>query len=130
MTAEVVWTADRILAVVAGGAFSVFLWVFFFGKRRQAKAVESRGAQSVEIVVAGGYNPDVVVARKGMPLTIVFDRRESSPCSDEVILAEFKIRRALPAHERTSIQILPGRAGEFPFSCGMNMLHGKIKVID
>jgi len=65
VTAELVWTADRILAVVAGAAFSVFLFVFFFGKRRQAKAVESAGAQSVEIVVAGGYSPDVIVAKKG-----------------------------------------------------------------
>jgi len=26
--------------------------------------------------------------------------------------------------------ITPDRAGEFPFSCGMNMLHGRIVVVD
>ena len=80
--------------------------------------------------MSGGYRPDVVVAKKGVPLTIVFDRREDSPCSDEVMLPEFRLRRRLPAFQKTSIEIVPERAGEFPFSCGMNMLHGKIRVVE
>jgi P-type Cu+ transporter len=124
------WTPDRIAAIAAGAALCVFLYVFFFGRRR-SKAAEPtpEGSQEITIVVAGGYDPDVVVAKKGIPLKLVFDRREESPCSDEVVLPEFEIRRPLPAFEKTTIDILPKRVGEFPFSCGMNMLHGKIKVV-
>jgi Cu+-exporting ATPase len=64
-----------------------------------------------------------------VPLRLTFDRRESSPCSDEIVLPDFGIRRALPAHAKTTVAILPEREGEFPFSCGMNMLHGKIRVV-
>jgi len=71
----------------------------------------------------------LLVARRGVPLTLIFDRREASPCSDEIVLPDFGIRRALPANARTAIEILPDRVGEFPFSCGMNMLHGKIRVV-
>jgi len=63
-------------------------------------------------------------------LKLIFDRRESNPCSDEVILPEFQIRRALPANQKTVIEVMPKRTGEFPFSCGMNMLHGKIRVVE
>jgi Cu+-exporting ATPase len=86
------------------------------------------GAQTVEVVVQGGYKPDFIVARRGIPLTMIFDRREDSPCSDEIVLPEFGVRRPLPAHAKTELTITPERAGEFEFTCGMNMLHGKILV--
>ncbi len=117
-------TPDRIAATGIGAGLIVFLLVFFFGKRRAAAVAGSE----ITIVVDGGYSPDLIVARRGVPLRLVFDRRESSPCSDEIVLPDFGIRRALPAHAKTTIEILPEREGEFPFSCGMNMLHGKIRV--
>lgn len=132
---RIVWTPDRVAAVAGGAAFLVFLWFVFFGprRRRSARAVETRkeataAEQEATIVVSGGYDPEVVVAKKDVPLTLVFDRRESSPCSDEVVIPEFGIRQKLAANARTSIRVVPARAGEFPFACGMNMLHGTLKV--
>jgi Cu+-exporting ATPase len=118
-------TPDRIAAIGAGAALLVFLVVFFFGKRRTVTA-----GSEITIVVEGGYSPDRIVARRGVPLTLVFDRRETSPCSDEIVLPDFGIRRSLPANAKTSIEIRPERVGEFPFTCGMNMLHGKIQVVE
>jgi Cu+-exporting ATPase len=127
----IVWTWDRIVAMAGGTALCVFFYIFFFGKRREAVAHENEGgAQEVTVVVAGGYDPDIIVAKKGLPLTLVFDRREDNPCSDEVVLPEFEVRRELPAYAKTEIVVLPRRVGEFPFSCGMNMLHGKIRVVE
>ena len=124
-------TIDRIAAIVLGSLLCGFLYVFFFGRRPRVRAaVTETGTQQVTITVAGGYDPDVIVAKKDVPLRLVFDRREANPCSDEVILPEFEVRRALPAFEKTTIEVVPKRAGEFPFSCGMNMLHGKIKVVE
>jgi Cu+-exporting ATPase len=124
-------TPDRIAAIAAGAAACGFLYFFFFGRRRSVAAQPGRGGgEQVTVVVSGGYRPDVIVAKKGVPLTIVFDRREDSPCSDEVVLPEFRVRRRLPAFQKTRIEIVPERAGEFPFSCGMNMLHGKIRVVE
>ena len=123
------WTSDRVAAVAAGIALLVFLYVFFFGKKRLPVQPLPMGPQEITIVVAGGYKPDTITAKKGMPLKLTFDRREANPCSDEVVLPEFGIRQALPPHARTPIEVTPQREGEFPFSCGMNMLHGKIKVV-
>jgi Cu+-exporting ATPase len=128
----ILWTADRVAAIAGGAALAVFLYVFFFGRKRAGVAAGStrEGAQRIEIAVRGGYSPDRIVVRRGVPLTLVFDRQEDNPCSDEVVLPEFGIRRALPAFARTSIEVVPQRVGEFPFSCGMNMLHGTIRVTD
>ena len=125
------WTIDRIVAIVLGSLLCGFLYAFFFGTRRRVRAaVTDTGTQQITIAVAGGYDPDVIVAKKDVPLRLVFDRREANPCSDEVILPEFEMRRALPAFQKTTIEVIPKRTGEFPFSCGMNMLHGTIKVVE
>jgi Cu+-exporting ATPase len=128
----IAWTADRIAAVGIGAGLLVFLYVFFFGRRREsaARAETAAGVQTATIVVSGGYSPDLVVARRGAPLRLVFDRREANPCSDEIVIPDFGIRRALAANARTQIEILPEKPGEFPFSCGMNMLHGRIRVVE
>lgn len=117
-------TPDRIAAIVAGAALVLFLLWFFFGKRREAVA-----GSEITVVVDGGYDPDLILARRGAPLTLVFDRRDTGPCTDEIVLPDFGVRRALPSGAKTVIRIVPERAGEFSFSCGMNMLHGKIRVV-
>jgi Cu+-exporting ATPase len=125
------WTADRIAAVVAGVAMLIFLRAFFFGRRESRTARPSTAGiagDEVSITVAGGYDPGVVIARPGVPLTLVFDRRESNPCTDEIVIPDFGIRQALPAFAETRVRIVPTTEGEFPFSCGMNMLHGTIRV--
>ena len=64
------WTADRVAAVATGAALIVFLYVFFFGKRRAVARPVPAGPQEVTVVVAGGYKPDTIVAKKGMPLKL------------------------------------------------------------
>jgi Cu+-exporting ATPase len=125
----IVWTADRVAAIGVGAVLLLLLYVFFFGRRRPVAASAGPGdAPEVTIVVEGGYSPEVILARRGVPLKLIFDRRESNPCTDELVLPDFGVRRPLAAHAKTVVEILPERAGEFPFSCGMNMLHGMIRV--
>ena len=129
-TFAVDWTPDRIAALAAAALALAGIGLFFFGPRRRAAAGAPAAAPgaSVTVVVKGGYSPDLIVARRGAPLRLVFDRREASPCSDEIVFPDFGIRRALPAFAKTELEIVPERTGEFEFTCGMNMLHGKILV--
>ena len=125
------WTPDRIAAIAGGLALLAGIQVFFFGKKKsRSAAVRPEAAGAVTIRVEGGYDPDTVIAPRGRTLRLLFDRREDSPCSDEIVIPDFGIRRKLPAHAVSEIVITPDRAGEFPFACGMNMLHGKIVVVD
>jgi Cu+-exporting ATPase len=122
--------ASQIL-VTAGGALLVSaVLLYFFGPRKQAAAVTRGGVQEVEILVRGGYAPGVVRATRGRPLRLTFNRQEDNPCSDTVVLPDFRISRDLPAFQKTVVEFTPPRAGEFEFRCGMNMLHGKLVVQD
>ena len=43
--------------------------------------------------------------------------------------SDYWIARDLPAHQTTPIEFTPSKAGEFTFTCGMNMLRGKLVVV-
>jgi plastocyanin domain-containing protein len=80
----------------------------------------------VRIVVDGGYEPAAIRVRTGAPVRLVFDRRDDSACSEEVVFPDFDIRRFLPTGERTVIEVTPPRDGTYSFTCGMGMLHGAL----
>lgn len=118
--------------VVAAGLATIGLinWWFFVAPRRAPAAVAaaSGGRQEQTIVVQGGYAPALVTVRAGQPVRLLFDRRETSSCSEEVVLPAFGIRRFLPAHETTAVEFTPAAPGRYEFTCGMSMLRGTLVV--
>ena len=118
------------LAVLAAGILliALILW-YFFGERERTVAAEGEGdVQQVKITVKGGYAPDLIVVKQGRPVRLEFYRDETASCSEEVIFGDFGIARALPAFKTTAIEFTPDKAGEFTFTCGMNMIRGKLVV--
>ncbi len=117
--------------VVLGGAAAIAWvnWYFFLARRASASAqVGTGGVQEVTIAVQGGYEPSEVRVRKGAPVRLVFDRRETSGCSEEVVLPDFGIRKFLPAFQKTAVELTPAEAGTYEFTCGMSMLRGRLVV--
>ena len=113
-----------------GGATAVLWvnWYFFLAQRSvgAAAAPLSGGVQEVTIAVRGGYDPATVRVKAGSPVRLVFDRQETSGCSEEVVLPDFGVRAFLPAHRKTTVEVTPQRAGVYEFTCGMSMLRGKL----
>ena len=66
--------------------------------------------------------------KQGIPLRLVFDRQETSGCSEEVVFPDFGVRKFLPAHRKTVVELKPERAGTYEFTCGMSMLRGRLVV--
>jgi plastocyanin domain-containing protein len=117
--------------VILGGlaAIAWVNWYFFFAQRAAATAaIGSEGVQEVTIAVRGGYDPSTVRVKRGAPVRLVFDRRESASCSEEIVFPDFGIRKYLPAHQKTVIEVKPDKLGSYEFTCGMSMLHGKLIV--
>jgi plastocyanin domain-containing protein len=117
--------------VVAAGVAAIAWvnWYFFLARRTAATAVvRAGGVQEVTIAVQGGYEPAEVRVKKGVPVRLVFDRQETSGCSEEVVLPDFGIRKFLPAFQKTSVELTPAQAGTFEFTCGMSMLRGRLVV--
>ena len=115
--------------VVAGGILAIGLvnWWFFVAQGQTGQAATGAGGvQAVDVVVRGGYSPSTIRVESGRPVRLLFDRQETSSCSEEIVFPDFGIRRYLPAHAKTAVEITPEHAGTYEFTCGMSMLRGRI----
>ena len=134
---------DWLVLLGAATAIVWVNWYFFLADRAPATVTVAGGAfpavgdgggsassqpstPEVVITVQGGYEPRAVRVRAGRPVRLVFDRQETSGCSEEVVFGDFGIRRFLPAHQKTTIEVTPPRPGTYEFTCGMSMLRGKL----
>ncbi len=105
------------------------VWYFFLSKRAEEGSTSAAGGmQEIHVTIKGGYIPELIHARPGLPLRIHFRREETSPCSEEVVFPELGIRRHLPAFETTAVDIPAPAAGSYGFSCAMDMMHGRLEV--
>ncbi|MET9834048.1 heavy metal translocating P-type ATPase [Streptomyces sp. NPDC006385] len=119
--------ADIGVLVGAGGLIALLAW-FFFGPRRTQLAQVVGGVQEIGITVKGGYSPDVIRVRQGVPVRLVFDRQESGECTSRVVFPDFAVSKSLPAFGQAVVELVPDKAGRFGFACGMNMVHGELLV--
>ncbi|HET7488878.1 MAG TPA: heavy metal translocating P-type ATPase [Acidimicrobiales bacterium] len=117
------------IAVLVGAAalLAGIAW-FFFAPRAGGRTELRDGVQEATVVVRGGYSPDVIHARAGVPLRLHFDRQETGDCSAKVVFSDFALARALPAYATTTVELPPAGAGTYGFACGMNMIHGTLVV--
>lgn len=116
---------DKIIVTITsllGIAFT--FWFFLMRNEKEVKV-----SDSVDITVDGGYQPEVISVPQGKVTKLNFIRKDPSSCLEEVVLGDFKIRKYLPLNEKVSIEIKPENKGEYRYACGMNMFHGKIKVV-
>jgi plastocyanin domain-containing protein len=117
---------------VAVAAFIAWLlWYFFIANAATvAAAIAGAGVQQIEVLVKGGYRPDVIRALPNVPLRLLFRREETSACSEEIVFPDFGVKQHLPAFATTTINLPAAAAGTYAFACGMDMLHGKLVVAD
>jgi RND family efflux transporter MFP subunit len=82
------------------------------------------------LLTKDGYKPASITVRKNILVRLTFLRQVEVTCGTEVSIPEYNIKRELPLNEPVVIDFTPARAGEIGFACGMNMLRGKIVVIN
>lgn len=115
---------DNLLVTGFGFFGIVFTYWFFLMKKRKIVEVKN----SVDIIVDGGYSPNAISIPVGKLTKVNFIRRDLNPCLEEVVLSDFKIKKYLPLNQKVTLEITPQKSGEYVYSCGMNMYHGKIIV--
>ncbi|AFI63237.1 ATPase P [Bifidobacterium animalis subsp. animalis MCC 1489] len=114
--------------ILGAVALTAFIAWFFFAPRKAHKAQVSQGMQTAHVVVRGGYEPSLIEVEAGTPIVLDFDRKESGECSSHVVFSELGIDCTLQAFAHTEVRLPALAPGEYPFACGMNMLHGMLRV--
>ena len=114
--------------VVLGMIAFILFWFFKKPEKSEQKAQQKKGYQEIRVEVKGGYTPELIILKKSVPARIVFDRKDPSPCLDQIVFPDFGVHADLPMGDQYVVEITPEEAGEYGFSCGMNMMHGKMIV--
>jgi len=117
-----------VINIVGLVAITWIVWYFWLYRKEGIKVSESGGVQEVVIKVKGGYDPDVIVVKKGKPVKLHFNRQESAMCSEMVVFDKINQSAKLPEGQTVTIEFTPEESGEIPFQCQMGMLRGKVVV--
>lgn len=121
---------DKILVtfILLGVIWFIVWW--FFGKhnKKQLTATVEGPNQKINIIVSGGYNPEVLVLKKDIPAQLIFNRKDPSTCLENIVFPDFGINRKLPKDQDISIMLDTSKPGEYTYACGMNMFHGKVII--
>jgi hypothetical protein len=88
------------------------------------------GRQTIHITVHGGYRPDMIRARAGEPLRIVFRRADDDDCSERVVFSTPRLTRRLAATGATTVDLPAQPPGEIRFTCGMGRYRGRIELAE
>ena len=72
--------------------------------------------------------PAEIKLLKGKTARLAFTRKDSNNCASEVVFSKLNIKKSLPVGKTTVVEIIPAESGELSFSCGMDMLKGKLLV--
>lgn len=88
----------------------------------------SKDVQVVEIIVDGGYQPNIVNLKAGQLAQLKFTRVNEKGCLDTVQSNDLAFSAKLPVNEEVTIAIAPQETGTYAFSCDMNMFKGKVVV--
>ncbi|MDT6979575.1 cupredoxin domain-containing protein [Levilactobacillus zymae] len=120
----------KLMVLVGGLVLMGFITWWFFGKHavQEVHANVTADQQRVDIDVNGGYSPEQVVLKQGVPAVLNFTRQDASSCLDRVVFSDFGINQELPQNQPQAIQIDTSKPGEYDWACGMDMFHGKLII--
>lgn len=109
----------------------------FFGGQNDIE-VENKAAiakvegnvQTIEMDVAGyAYSPNILVVQKGLATQWIINGVELNGCNDVLSIPDAGFYRDLK-EGKNEILFTPDKTGEILFTCSMNMLAGKIVIVD
>lgn len=120
---------DMLVVISSLALIGLIVWWFFMKPDAEVVAAEIIGdQQTITVVVSGGYTPNKILLKQGVPAKLVFNRKDASSCFDEVVLPDFGVQRKLPVNKSLTIEVTPDKAGRYTYSCGMHMFFGEVIV--
>lgn len=116
---------DKVFVALLSLGGIIFTFWFFLMRKDEMSEVKNN---NIDILVEGGYKPSSIAIPFGETVKLNFLRKDPSSCLEEIVMGDFNIRKFLPLNEKITLEITPKKKGEFGFSCGMGMFHGKLIV--
>ena len=107
----------------------VLVTVFVLSTAAFGQTARHAKVQKVTVrLTENGYRPSEFRLRRGTRAHVTFIRKTEATCGQVIVIPAYGVHRDLPLNRRVTITFTPRRTGTFNFTCGMDMLRGKIVV--
>ena len=119
-----------VISIVCSGLLiaGAILWI---GGKRDASPFTSTenqnnvqvvdGKQIIEINAKGGFQPEVSIAKAGVPTVLRFNTKGTFDCSSSISIPSLNISKILPQSGSTDIDIGVSSLAKLEGTCGMGM---------
>ena len=116
-------TRCLIAIILIGSVFSIAALAQSTKKSAKPKT------QTAKVLISEkGYEPGSLNLRRGVPAKITFLRTTDRTCGTEIVIPAYGINVPLPLYEKVLVSFTPTKTGEYGFTCGMNMMRGKLII--
>lgn len=111
----------RTLLVLAGLMVLAVIVIAQGQKNKPSKTITVK-------ITKKGFEPKELSLQRDVPVRITFTRQTTETCGTEVVFPDYKISKPLPLNKPVNIEFTPIKEGDLKFTCGMDMLRGKVIV--
>jgi plastocyanin domain-containing protein len=115
------WLANLAGVVLIG----LIVWWFWMSSPKAERVTSG----VIDVLVDGGvYTPARIEVTAGQLVRLRFLRKDASPCAEKVLFDDLGIAADLPIGKPVDITLTPKAAGEYAFTCQMQMYRGTLVV--
>jgi len=116
---------DMLINSVGLMLIAMIIWWFWMSSPK-AKVADS---QLIDILVEDGvYSPAIIEVPANQQITLRFIRKDASPCAEKVIFDTLDQNLELALSQPTELSLNIADAGEYDFTCEMQMYRGRLIV--
>jgi plastocyanin domain-containing protein len=120
---------NGLVILVAAALIGLIIWWFFGNFQKSSQQADlANGRQEGQVVVKGGYDPEVLYLKQGVPAEVTFKMEDKTACLSRLVFSSLGVDKDLSKEKLAKVQIPTDKAGEIDYACGMDMFHGKIVV--
>ena len=120
---------NGLVILAAAALIGLIIWWFFGNFQKSSQQADlANGRQEGQVVVKGGYEPEVLYLKQGVPAEVTFKMEDKTACLSYVVFSSLGVDKDLSKEKLAKVQIPTDKAGEIDYACGMDMFHGKIVV--
>ena len=120
---------NGLVILAAAALIGLIIWWFFGNFQKSSQQADlANGRQEGQVVVKGGYEPEVLYLKQGVPAEVTFKMEDKTACLSHVVFSSLGVDKDLSKERLAKVQIPTDKAGEIDYVCGMGMFHGKVVV--
>ncbi|MDG5847488.1 cupredoxin domain-containing protein [Lactobacillus delbrueckii] len=120
---------NGLVILAAAALIGLIIWWFFGNFQKSSQQADlANGRQEGQVVVKGGYEPEVLYLKQGVPAEVTFKMEDKTACLSHVVFPSLGVDKDLSKEKLAKVQIPTDKAGEIDYACGIDMFHGKIVV--